>query len=339
MIRQIFTAIYAILAGFCLVGGTTAQQISAPEPQPGTITGTVLDINGGIVPGATVVLEVRGAGEHPTVTADDHGAFRFTDVAVAKKLHIKVTANGFADWTSHSITLKPGQYFILTDIHLRPATVHFSVTAISEEQLAIQQVRIQETQRILGIIPNFYVNFDSNPVPMTPRLKFRLAGKALTDPVSLAGFAVNAAIYQAAGWPSYRGGVVGYGQRLGATFAGGYAHVLVGNALLPSLLHQDPRYFYQGTGSKRSRFLHALSCAFLTYGDNGRRQVNFSGIGGDLVAGALANAYYPPKNRSLGLVFRGTILGTGGRMAFALAQEFLLNRHPPQRARLATDEE
>ena len=329
--RQIFMVAYLLLAELWLTGLSAAQQISAPEPQPAIITGTVLDINGGIVAGAAVELSGADPSDRRAIWSGANGAFEFPDVQPGKVYHLTVSAPGFAPWTSEPISLTPGQYFIETGIRLRLATVRVSVVAITPEQVAIEQVRVQETQRILGFIPNFYVNFDRNPEAMTARLKFQLARESLTDPVSLAGFALNAGFYQMAGWPGYRGGMAGYGQRLAATFAGGYAHVLVGAALFPSLLHQDPRYFYQGTGTKRSRLLHALSDAVFTVGDNGHRQINYSGLGGDLVTGALANAYYPENDRGAGLVLRGTLIGTAGRIAFALGEEFVFNRHPPKR--------
>ena len=122
------------------------------------------------------------------------------------------------------------------------------------EQVAAEQVKVEEKQRVFGVVPNFYVTYEHDAAPLTPKLKFQLAMKALTDPVTISGFGLNAAIYQAADYPSYRQGAAGYGQRLGATFAGGYTKILLGDALLPSLFHQDPRYFYQGTGTARSRF-------------------------------------------------------------------------------------
>ncbi len=322
---------YLLLTEICLAGLGTAQQLSAPGPQPATVTGTVLDINGGLVPGAAVELSGADPADRITAKSGESGLFEFTGVQPGKVYHLTVSAPGFAQWISDPIKLRPGQFFIVTGIQLRVATVRVSVVAITPEQAAIEQVRIQETQRILGIIPNFYVNFDRNPEPMTTRLKFQLAKKTLTDPVSLAGFALNAGFYQMAGWPGYRGGMAGYGQRLAATFAGGYAHVLVGDAILPALLHQDPRYFYQGTGTRRSRLLHAISNSVLTVGDNGHQQINYSGLAGDLVTGALANAYYPQNDRGAGLVLRGALIGTGGRIAFAVAEEFVFNRRRPQR--------
>lgn len=89
-------------------------------------------------------------------------------------------------------------------------------------------------------------------------------------PVTITGFGLNAAIYQAAGYPSYQQGANGYGQCLGATFVGGYSKIMIGDAILPSLLYQDPRYFYQGTGNTKSSLLHAyqvcLSPAAMTAG-------------------------------------------------------------------------
>ncbi len=118
----------------------------------------------------------------------------------------------------------------------------------------------------------------------------------------------------------------GYGQRLGATFAGGYTKILLGDALLPSLFHQDPRYFYQGTGTTKSRLFHAMATPFVTRGDDGRREINYSDIIGDLASGAIANAYYPSQDRGAELVARSALIGIGGRMAFGIVQEFVLHK-------------
>jgi hypothetical protein len=239
---------------------------------------------------------------------------------------ITVSAKGFADWTSNDITLAPGQYFIASGITLRVAGVQVTVNAVSREEVAVQQVKAQQQQRIIGLIPNFFVVYEHNAAPLTPKLKFDLALRFLVDPVTMAGFGFNAAMYQVGGYPSYDQDLKGFGQRLGATFAGGYTKILVGDAVLPSLLHQDPRYFYQGTGTTKSRLLHAISTPFVTKGDDGRREFNFSDIGGDLASGAIANAYYPAKDRGVHLVLRSTLIGIGGRMANGLFQEFILHK-------------
>ena len=302
------------------------QEIPALAPQPATLVGTVADVNGGVVPGATLMLSRSISDEHLTTRSDSNGFFQLANVPPGADWHLTVRMQGFADWISEAIVLTPGQYRLLTGVQLHLAMVEVSVAALTPEQAATEEVRTEEKQRILGVIPNFYVAYDRNPVSLTAKLKFHLARKILTDPVTIAGFVLNASIYQAAHYPDYREGVDGYGERLGSTFAGGYANVLIGDALLPSILHQDPRYFYQGRGTTRSRLLHALSTPILTYGDNGRRQFNFSGIGGDLASGAIACAYYPTQQRDVSLVYKSGLIGAGGRIANGLLQEFVLKR-------------
>jgi hypothetical protein len=325
MTRRLLQIACLIVGGLSLAEQGDAQELSAPNPQPATIVGTALDINGGIIPGATVVLRGARDDDTRTLVANDGGDFEFRNLKPEVAWQVTVTAQGFAAWASAPLTLKPGQYLILTGIQLRLATVEVVVNAVTPEQIATEQVKNQETQRVLGIIPDFYVNFDQRPQPMTSKLKYQLALKTLNDPVTLVGFTLNAGFYQMAGYPSYPDGMKGYGQRLGATVAGGYGHIFVGDALLPALFHQDPRFFYQD-GTAHSRLLHGLSTAIFTVGDNGRRQFNYSGIGGDLASGALANAYYPPRDRGAKLVLSGALIGTGGRVAYALAEEFVLNK-------------
>jgi hypothetical protein len=311
-----------------LYGATIAmsQQVSAPSPQPGTIIGTVLDVNGGVIPNAAVVLRGPSPGNDRRLLTRDTGSFQFDSVEPGT-YHVVVSASDFADWTSNDVLLKPGQFFILTGITLRLSTVQTTVNAVSREQVAAAQVKAEEKQRVAGVIPNFYVVYDHDAVPLTAKLKFQLALKALVDPVTTAGFGFNAAIYQMAGYPGYREGAKGYAERLGATFAGGYTNILIGDALLPSLLHQDPRYFYQGTGTTKSRLLHALANPLLTKGDDGRREINWSNIGGDLASGAIANAYYPARDRGAWRVFSSALIGAGGRMVEGVVQEFVLQKH------------
>lgn len=307
---------------------TPAQILQAPSPQPATMMGTVTDGGGDVVPNACIVLQGPAPDDTRHAVTLDNGFFKIADVKPGIPYHIFVNAEGFASWTSSEIILEPGQSFIVTDITLRIATVQTTVSAVLPEELAVQQVKAEEKQRVLGgIIPNFYAVYDRNAVPLSPRLKFELAFKALTDPATIVGFGVNAAIYQMSGYPGYREGAKGYAERLGATFAGAYTNILVGDAILPSLLHQDPRYFYQGTGTTKSRLLHALSSPFITRGDNGRRQINYSQIGGDLASGAIANAYYPSKDRGGWRVISSALIGTGGRMVESVAQEFVFHKH------------
>ena len=255
----------------------------------------------------------------------DHSSSKNLEPAVSYK--ITVNAKGFAEWTSPAVVLNPGQALQMSDIKLKISVVQTTVVALTVEQLATQQIKVEEKQRVLGIIPNFFVAYDKNAVPLTTKLKYELSFKAATDIVSIAGDLFLAGVNQAADTPNYQQGAKGYGQRFGAAYAQSFSNVMIGGAVLPSLLHQDPRYFYQGTGTGKSRAIHAISSPFICRGDNGRQQFNYSSIGGDLISGSLTNLYFPPSNRGPGLVFSSALINTGGRVANAIVQEFILRKY------------
>jgi hypothetical protein len=226
--------------------------------------------------------------------------------------------------------ISPGQHLFLTGCKLQFVGEAISVTVYSSsEQIAAEQVKIEERQRVFGFIPNFYVAYDHDAAPLTTKLKFRLALKSSTDPVIFAAVALIAGADQLGDTPNYGQGAKGYGQRMGAVYANGFTDIMVGEAILPSLLHQDPRSFYQGTGTNRSRVIHALSSPFICKGDNGKWEPNYSSVGGDLAAGAISNIYYPQSNRGAGIVLENALIITGGRMANGLLQEFILRRFTP----------
>ena len=304
----------------------------APNPQPATIVGTVVDVNDDAIPSATVVLQGSALKRPRTVVTDDEGFFEFHDIG-PETYHVKIRAQGFADWTSADLALKPGQYFILTVPRLEIAPAFTAVTVgYSAEEVATEQVKLEEKQRIFGIIPNFYVSYDPNAAPLNWKLKFRLAAKVAFDPVTFVGVGIAAGAEQAGDHPNYPQGWKGFGERYGAAYANGLTDIAIGGAVLPSILHQDPRYFYQGTGTTKSRILHAVSSPFVCRGDNGTQQLNYSTIGGDLASAALSNAYYPASNRGVGLFLGNFLIATGQRAAANLAQEFILNRvtHRPR---------
>ena len=308
-----------------------AQDINAPMPQTGHITGTVSDVNNDVLSGATVVLEGPSLKDPRKVLSDDNGFFEFVQLDPGT-YHITITAEEFADWSSPDLILSPGQYLILPASKLLIAK---AVTAVnvsdSSVEVATEQVTVEETQRVFGIIPNFYVVYEPNPAPLTTKLKFQLALKTSSDAATVVGIGVLAGINQAGDTPDYVQGAKGYAQRYGAAAADGFSDIMIGGAILPSLLHQDPRYYYQGTGSNKSRAFHALSSPFVCKGDNGKLQPNYSSIGGDLGSAALSNTYYPESNRGAGLVFQNFLITTGERMLSTVLQEFVLHRLTPNR--------
>jgi hypothetical protein len=334
MKRSVFVFVFALAV--CLCGSRTSEAEEqpslfpdAPKPQSGIIVGTVTDVNNDTVPGATVALE-GPVKDRRTVVTRDNGFFQFNDIEPGTAYRVTISAQGFANWTSPEVILQPGQYMILTGSKLRIAEALTTITvdspAASPEEIASEQLKTEEKQRIFGIIPNFYVVYDHNAAPLTPRLKFKLATKVLLDPVTFVGVAMFAGINQAADNPNYGQGAKGYAERFGAGYADGAIDIMVGGAILPSILHQDPRYFYQGTGTKKSRAFHAVSSPFVCYGDNGRRQPNYSTLGGDLATAAIANAYYPASNRGVGLFVGNFFIATGQRALANVAQEFILRK-------------
>jgi hypothetical protein len=307
-----------------------AQQTDAPQPQTATLIGTAVDQNNDPVPGAEVAVESAALADRRHVMASDNGFFVLDHLRPGTPFHVTVSGTGFATWTSPEISLAPGQYMELTGICLRIAEVRTTVqAAVSTEEIATEQVRIAEQQRVLGFIPNFYAVYDPHPVPLTPKLKFRLALRTAVDPVTFLGSAFVAGMDQAADKFDYPQGAAGFGQRYGASYANGFTDIMIGGFLLPSILHQDPRYFYQGTGTTKSRILHAISYPFICRGDNGRLQPNYSSIGGYLASGAISNAYYPESNRGPGLVLSTAAVDAGASMANGLLQEFVFRRLTP----------
>jgi Carboxypeptidase regulatory-like domain len=319
-----------LIVAVALAVPAVAQDISAPRAGSGQITGTVTDDNGDTLSGAKLTLRGPGPADHIELLSDDNGFFDFKRLAPGT-YHLIISGEGFSGWTSPDLVLSPGQYMILPDCKLRVASVATTVNvAYRPDQIATEQVQVEETQRVFGVIPNFYVVYDSNPAPLTAKLKFHLALKTSTDVFTVLGVGAFAAINQAGDTPNYQQGAKGYGERVGAAAADGLSDIMIGGAILPSLLHQDPRYHFKGTGSNKSRVLHAISSPFICKGDNGKSQFNLSSIGGDLGSSALSNLYYPQSNRGAGLVFQNFTLTTGERMLSSLVQEFVLDRFMPK---------
>ncbi len=311
--------------------GLAEQQPAESTPKTQSISGTVIDVNGDIIPGADVVIEGPMSADRRTTVASDNAAFEIDNLKPGIPYRVTVSAKGFLNWKSSEIVLKPGQYDFLTDVRLQVAGEATSVTVLaSNEQIAIQQVQVEEEQRILGLIPNFYVVYDKNPVPLPAKLKFKLALRVSVDPISFLGAGFLAGIDQAANTPDYVQGAKGYGERLGSVYADGFTDVMFGGAILPALLRQDPRYYFQGTGTISSRALHAVSSPFICKGDNGKWQPNYSSIGGDVISASLSNLYYPASNRGLQMTFENVLISTAERTASSLIQEFVLRKLTPK---------
>jgi hypothetical protein len=308
------------------------QQQAVTAPNAGIISGTVVDKDEAMVSGAKITLTVQrpnGAAEKREAISDKDGSFVFTDVTPGP-FELAVSAAGFATWKTSGF-VQPGQTYLVPRVELVvTANVNVQVTE-TQEEVAEEEIHVEETQRVFGILPNYYVSYVPNAAPMNTRQKFQLAWKANVNPYSVGIAAFIAGLEQADNaFSGYGPGAQGYAKRFGSTYADGFIGTFIGGAILPSLLKQDPRYFYKGTGTRRSRFLYAVAMAVVCKGDNGRWQPNYSSMLGALAAGGISNLYYPASSRNgVGLTFENTAIGIGGTALGGVVQEFFLRRLTP----------
>jgi hypothetical protein len=293
----------------------------------GTVSGTVVDQTGKGVAGANVTLTRDQDSVTQEVQSDGDGHFAFGSVAPGL-LQVAIVADGFTGQML-SFTLRPSENHLIPPITLSLAT---QVTEIrvspSAKEIAQEQLKDQEKQRVFGIVPNFYVSYVDEAAPLTSTQKFQLALRTATDPVSIAAVSMIAGVNQATDrFSGYGQGAEGYAKRYGASYANFASGLFIGGAVLPSLLKQDPRYFYKGSGTTRSRLLYALSRVVICKGDNQKWQPNYSSILGDLAAGGISNLYIPERDRhGAALTFENAGISLATSAAIGVLQEFVLHK-------------
>jgi hypothetical protein len=301
-----------------------------------SISGTVESPNGDLIEGAKVSATSLGSPGSFTRRSGSNGEFSVSGLE-AGVYTVSVTGDGWGTYVSPRIDLKAGEARILTGVVLQVAnaTTEIRVNA-STTEIAEEEIRIAEQQRVMGVLPNFYTAFDWNAPPLGSKQKYKLAFRSVTDPVSFLGVGFIAGVEQANdSYSGYGQGAQGYGKRFGAAFATDFASRMLDSAVFPSIFHQDPRYFYKGTGSKKSRVLYAVSRSVLTRNDEGSTVPNYSRILGSLSAGGLSNLYFPSKDRGFGLTISNWLLETAGNAGNNVVREFLLKRlttHVPKDA-------
>ncbi|HEX4074470.1 MAG TPA: carboxypeptidase-like regulatory domain-containing protein [Candidatus Acidoferrales bacterium] len=312
------------------------QESPAPAAKPasqadaqstGIIKGMIVDGTGAAVSGAHIKLAPAGQSSSQETTADSAGLFFFANVAPGP-FQLTVTAAGFATQTSAGV-LHGGDVDAIPPILMPLATVTTEIRVSPAEEAKVE-LKAEEKQRVLGVIPNFYVTYVPDAVPLNSKQKFQLAWKSTIDPVTFGVAAAVAGMEQGANYYSgYGPGAQGYGKRFGATYADTVLGNFIGGAILPSLLKQDPRYFYKGTGTTRSRILYSIATAVICKGDNGRWQANYSNIAGNFVASGIANVYYPATDRGAALTIESALIGIGATSAADLLEEFVVPKLTP----------
>jgi hypothetical protein len=300
-------------------------QKDVSQVKPGSVIGTILDQARSGAMGVVVRLTSEDKSFSQEIVSGDNGQFSFSNVPPGP-FKLSVKAKGFGD-QQFSGELASGQTYLVPPIVISIATVVTDIRVAGDPvEVATEQVKEEEQQRVLRFIPNFYVTYRPDAAPLTTKLKFRLAWKSSTDPVTILGAAFLAGLQQAGDQYSEFGqGAQGYAKRFGAAYADVFASTFLSGAVFPSLLKQDPRYFYQGTGSTRSRLVHALANSVICKGDNGRWQVNYSNIAGVFAGAALSSTFYPTSNPGL-LTLSNGFVRLGESSLAGVVQEFVLRK-------------
>jgi Carboxypeptidase regulatory-like domain len=326
-----------IVLAIAMLGWTSYSCAQTPEPAvaaapaqlPGSISGTVVDQSGALIAGARIRLTRAGETQSPNqeVLSGTDGQFSFANVPPGS-FQLSIASSGFATQTFSGV-LHSAEIETFPPITLVVATNITEVqVGVRPVEVAEEQIRVEEKQRVLGVLPNFYVSYIPNAVALTAKQKFKLAWKTVIDPFTLVFVGGAAGVEQAQNhFRGYGQGAEGYAKRFGAGYADTVASTFIGAAILPSVLKQDPRYFYKGTGSTRSRTLYAIANSVICKGDNGHWQVNYSNILGNLAAGGISNLYYPSQDRNgAALTLENGAIGLGSTAAANLFQEFLLRK-------------
>lgn len=310
--------------------------VPGPQATPQStadITGTVEDETGAAIAGAKVTLASGDHAQNRVAVTDANGQFTFAAVR-SGNFQLAISANGFAMKTQ-SLSVNAGETQTIPPITLAIATevtqVRVGLSHDEIVEMAHEEIKEEEKQRVLGVFPNFYVTYIPDAAALTPKQKFQLAFRSTIDPVTFLVTGAAAGVEQAdSQFSGFGGGAAGYGKRYGAAYADTVTSTFIGGAILPSLLKQDPRYFYKGTGSTKSRILYAIANAVICKGDNKRWQPNYSGILGGLAAAGISNLYYPSENRNgLELTFENTLIGIGTTAASNILQEFVVRKLTP----------
>ncbi len=312
-----------------------SPQTSAP-PQTGTasISGQIEDFTGAAVPGALIHLDATSSPGHTnsnrTLSADTAGAFHFGDLPPGT-YRVSATAPNMGTYVSAEIHLGPGESLQLTRIALAIGPTRADVQVIATpQQIAAEQVHEEEHQRVFGIFPSFYSSYIWDAAPLDTKQKYGLALHSILDPFAFVGAAAAAGVQQDRDtYPGYGSGPAAYGKRFGAAYATQASARVIGSAVLPSIFHQDPRYFYKGSGTNKSRVLYAIRSTFVTRGDNGHLEPNYSYMIGAFASGSVAYGLHTASDRSISTIFTNGFLQIGAHAGDELLREFVLRHLTP----------
>ena len=292
----------------------------------GSIQGNVTDSSETPIFG--VVVTVQGADGNPRTTVSDReGAFKISSLTLGN-YSVKMSANGMSDWTALNVPalLTPESKPVLAVLQVAPEVTTVTV-GLPPEEVAAEQLHQELKQRALGIIPNYYVTYENHPAPLSPKQKLHLGMKTLLDPVTIGVVEATAGIQQAMNsYHQFGQGAEGFGKRFGADYGTALNHMVITSVLADSVLHQDPRFFYSGQGTKTRRAWYAIESAFRAKGDNGKWQLPYADLIGTTAAAEISNIYYPGSRTQYTLLGRSLMFHFAGLVAVNLAEELFLKK-------------
>jgi hypothetical protein len=300
---------------FAVPSGSAQEAVS--------IQGKVTDSSGASIFGAVVTVE--GGGGSSTTVTDVEGAFRIS-LLPPGNFNVKISASGMSDWTAEGVPASAADTKpLLAVMQLAPTATSVTV-GLSAEELAQEQVKRETQQRVAGIIPNYFVAYD-NAAPLSTRQKSILSFKTLIDPATFAAVGITAGIQQARNsyW-QFGQGSEAYSKRFAADYGTTATNLVFTSVLAASVLHQDPRYFYSGKGTRKQRALYAIKSAFRAKGDNGEWQPPYASVLGTIAAAELSELYYPGSRTQYTLLGRSLMFHLGGLVALNLGEEFFLKK-------------
>ncbi len=318
----------AILCASPVAGQISLPVLSATEPAPlAALNGQVADPTGALIPGARIRLHATSPAIEIEATADTSGRFVFPALQPGD-YSVSISAAGFETFQTSAFLLSASETRSLPTVTLAIPAHHADATVtVTRRELAGTELHTAEQQRIAGF-PDFYTSFTWNAVRLDAPQKLSLGLHATTDRMAFLTAGLVSSAEQINGtFPGFGSGPASFGKRFGAAYADGFIGKFLGAAIFPSLLRQDPRYFYMGPARPlKERVRHAVLSGFLTRGDNGHQQPNLSHIFGNASAGALSSLYHPASDSAGKLALRNALLGTVGEAGVNLARELLLRR-------------
>lgn len=326
-------------------GLTETPQRQAVRPSSTTTTqqgmarvkGVVSDMQGGLVPGARVVISCVQPGVTRETTANQTGFFSIGSLPPGTYL-VKISSPGLQTYVVHDLHLRAGETYSIPEVSLPMARTSADVTVtVTTEEIAEAELHSELKQRVFGVLPNFYTSYQWDAAPLTPKQKLKLTLHAATDPVFLGTTAITAGIQQAHNtYPEYGDGPAGYWRRYGADYGDATIGRLMGSVLFSSVFHEDPRYFVMTNGSWERRSWHALSSTFMQRNDRTKRfEPAYANLLGAATTGLIASTYHPGTSPGK-MVLNDTVLDLGNKAANNLVREFVLRhlaRHIPSYAK------